>query len=145
MQIALFVAPLLVFVSLAVGNPLTLSFNQFELLALGAAVGIAGLISLDGGRTGWKGHNCWRSTPAWRWPFSSFLREAHRTPRGGGLRDLPSLVVAVRQGQGRAGYLLPRITSSSSSAPSLTTVIRTLCPGSKRIRIFKRLFCSSIA
>ena len=48
MQIALFVAPLLVFVSLAMGHPLTLSFNQFELLALGAAVGIAGLISLDG-------------------------------------------------------------------------------------------------
>jgi Ca2+:H+ antiporter len=48
MQIALFVAPLLVFVSLAMGHPLTLIFNQFELLALGAAVGIAGLISLDG-------------------------------------------------------------------------------------------------
>lgn len=48
MQIALFVAPLLVFLSLAMGNPLTLIFNQFELLALAAAVGIAGLISLDG-------------------------------------------------------------------------------------------------
>lgn len=48
MQIALFVAPLLVFVSLAMGNPLTLIFNQFELLALAAAVGIAALISLDG-------------------------------------------------------------------------------------------------
>jgi Ca2+:H+ antiporter len=48
MQIALFVAPLLVFISLAMGNPLTLIFNQFELLALGAGVGIAALISLDG-------------------------------------------------------------------------------------------------
>ena len=48
MQIALFVAPLLVFISLAMGNPLTLIFNQFELLALAAAVGIAALISLDG-------------------------------------------------------------------------------------------------
>ncbi|MGB3904947.1 MAG: calcium/proton exchanger [Anaerolineae bacterium] len=48
MQIALLVAPLLVFVSLALGNPLTLIFNQFELLALGAAVGIAALVSLDG-------------------------------------------------------------------------------------------------
>jgi Ca2+:H+ antiporter len=48
MQIALFVAPLLVFISLAMGHPLTLIFNEFELLALGAAVGIAGLISLDG-------------------------------------------------------------------------------------------------
>ncbi len=48
MQIALFVAPMLVFISLALGNPLTLIFNQFELLALGAAVIIAALISLDG-------------------------------------------------------------------------------------------------
>ena len=48
MQIALFVAPLLVFLSLAMGHPLTFLFNQFELLALVAAVGIAGLISLDG-------------------------------------------------------------------------------------------------
>lgn len=48
MQIALFVAPLLIFVSLAMGHPLTFLFNQFELLALVAAVGIAGLISLDG-------------------------------------------------------------------------------------------------
>jgi Ca2+:H+ antiporter len=48
MQIALFVAPLLVFLSLALGNHLTLIFNQFELLALGAAVIIASLISLDG-------------------------------------------------------------------------------------------------
>lgn len=48
MQVALFLAPLLIFVSLGMGNPLTLIFNQFELLALGAAVGIAALISLDG-------------------------------------------------------------------------------------------------
>jgi Ca2+:H+ antiporter len=48
MQIALFVAPFLVFLSLAMGHPLTLIFNEFELLALGAAVGIAALISLDG-------------------------------------------------------------------------------------------------
>jgi Ca2+:H+ antiporter len=48
MQIALFVAPLLVFISLAMGNPLTLIFNEFELLALVAAVGIAALVSLDG-------------------------------------------------------------------------------------------------
>ncbi len=47
-QIALFVAPLLVFVSLMMGNPLTLVFNQFELLALGAGVLIAVLVSSDG-------------------------------------------------------------------------------------------------
>jgi Ca2+:H+ antiporter len=48
LQIALFVAPLLVFVSLLMGNPLTLVFNQFELIALMAAVLIGAMVSLDG-------------------------------------------------------------------------------------------------
>ncbi len=48
LQIALFVAPLLVFISLLMGNPLTLVFDRFELIALMAAVLIAGLVSLDG-------------------------------------------------------------------------------------------------
>jgi Ca2+:H+ antiporter len=48
LQVALFVAPLLVFISLAMGNPLTLTFNVFELIALFAASLIAALIALDG-------------------------------------------------------------------------------------------------
>jgi Ca2+:H+ antiporter len=48
LQVALFVAPLLVFVSLVMGNPLTLVFNPFELAALGAGVLVAGLVSMDG-------------------------------------------------------------------------------------------------
>ena len=48
LQIALFVAPVLVFVSLLMGNPLTLVFNQFELIALTAAALIAALVALDG-------------------------------------------------------------------------------------------------
>jgi Ca2+:H+ antiporter len=48
LQIALFVAPLLVFISLFMGHPLTLILNQFELLALGAGVLIASLVSSDG-------------------------------------------------------------------------------------------------
>ncbi|MBU0705328.1 MAG: calcium/proton exchanger [Chloroflexi bacterium] len=48
LQIALFVAPLLVFVSLLMGNPLTLVFNQFELIALAAAALITALVALDG-------------------------------------------------------------------------------------------------
>lgn len=48
LQIALFVAPLLVFLSLAMGHPLTLIFNPFELAALGAGVLIAALVSIDG-------------------------------------------------------------------------------------------------
>jgi Ca2+:H+ antiporter len=48
MQIALFVAPLLVFVSLIVGTPMTLIFNPFELIALGSAVLITTLVAADG-------------------------------------------------------------------------------------------------
>jgi Ca2+:H+ antiporter len=48
LQIALFVAPLLIFVSLLMGNPITLVFNQFELVALVGGVLIAALIALDG-------------------------------------------------------------------------------------------------
>jgi Ca2+:H+ antiporter len=48
LQVALFVAPMLVFVSLLMGNPLTLVFNQFELIALIAAALIAALVALDG-------------------------------------------------------------------------------------------------
>jgi Ca2+:H+ antiporter len=48
LQVALFVAPLLVFISLLMGNPLTLIFNPFELIALGAGVLVAALVSNDG-------------------------------------------------------------------------------------------------
>ena len=48
LQIALFVAPLLVFISLAFGHHLQLEFNQYELTALVAAVAIAAFISFDG-------------------------------------------------------------------------------------------------
>ena len=48
LQVALLVAPLLVFISLWMGHPLTLIFNMFELLALGAGVLVAALVSADG-------------------------------------------------------------------------------------------------
>ena len=48
LQIALFVAPVLVFISLLLGNPLTLIFNEFELISLVVGVLIAGLVSVDG-------------------------------------------------------------------------------------------------
>lgn len=48
LQIALFVAPLLVFLSLIIGHPLTLVFNQLELIALITGVLIAALVSADG-------------------------------------------------------------------------------------------------
>ncbi len=52
LQIALFVAPVLVFVALLFGQQLTLVFNQFELVALIAAVLITALVSSDG-ETNW--------------------------------------------------------------------------------------------
>jgi Ca2+:H+ antiporter len=48
LQIALFVAPVLIFTSLLMGNPITLVFNQFELISLVGGVLIAALIALDG-------------------------------------------------------------------------------------------------
>ncbi len=48
LQIALFVAPVLVFISLAMGNPLQLIFNQYELLALVVGVLVTVLVCQDG-------------------------------------------------------------------------------------------------
>jgi Ca2+:H+ antiporter len=48
LQIALFVAPVLVFVSLLIGNPLQLIFNQFELLGLIVGIVISAMVSFDG-------------------------------------------------------------------------------------------------
>ncbi len=48
LQIALFVVPILVFLSLVLGNPLTLVFNKFELIALIGGVLIAVLVAEDG-------------------------------------------------------------------------------------------------
>lgn len=48
LQIALLIAPLLVLAGWAIGQPLTLHFNLFEIVAVGAAVAIANVIALDG-------------------------------------------------------------------------------------------------
>lgn len=47
-QIALFVAPLLVFLSLAVGKPMDFYFSGFEIAAVGFSTAIVTFISLDG-------------------------------------------------------------------------------------------------
>jgi Ca2+:H+ antiporter len=52
LQIALLVAPLLVFASLGMGNPMTLVFNVFEVIAVVAGVGVVALIAGDG-QTNW--------------------------------------------------------------------------------------------
>jgi Ca2+:H+ antiporter len=51
-QVALFVAPVLVFISLAVGHPMDFVFTTFEIAAVGLATLIVALISLDG-RSNW--------------------------------------------------------------------------------------------
>jgi Ca2+:H+ antiporter len=47
-QIALMVAPVLVLVGAAVGHPMSLVFNAFELAAIGLSVGIVTLVAIDG-------------------------------------------------------------------------------------------------
>ena len=51
-QIALFVAPVLVFLSLALGHPMTLVFNGFEIAGIFLSVLIVAMISSDG-ETNW--------------------------------------------------------------------------------------------
>jgi Ca2+:H+ antiporter len=55
LQVALLVAPVLIFVSLLMGHPLNLIFNQFELIAVGAAVLITVLVSSDGESSWFEG------------------------------------------------------------------------------------------
>jgi Ca2+:H+ antiporter len=52
LQIALFVAPLLVFIALLFGQYLTLEFTSFELVALLSSCIIAAMVSMDG-RSNW--------------------------------------------------------------------------------------------
>jgi Ca2+:H+ antiporter len=47
-QIALFVAPVLVFVSYLFGQPMNLIFTTFEVLAIALTVGVVALVSMDG-------------------------------------------------------------------------------------------------
>jgi Ca2+:H+ antiporter len=48
MQIALFVAPVLVFLSYAIGQPMNLLFTTFEVITVGLAVAIVSLVAVDG-------------------------------------------------------------------------------------------------
>ncbi len=52
LQIALFVAPVLVLVGLVINKPMDLNFNPFELVAVAVAVSVANSISSDG-RSNW--------------------------------------------------------------------------------------------
>ena len=52
LQVALFVAPVLVLLGLVVNQPMTLVFTPLEIAAVAAAVGISSLIAIDG-ETNW--------------------------------------------------------------------------------------------
>ena len=48
LQVALFVAPILVIIGALIGRPMDLVFEPLEVAAVAAAVGISALIALDG-------------------------------------------------------------------------------------------------
>jgi Ca2+:H+ antiporter len=52
LQVALFVTPVLVLLSLPLGHPMTLVFSLVEVVSVAAAVGLAGLVTLNG-ETNW--------------------------------------------------------------------------------------------
>jgi Ca2+:H+ antiporter len=52
LQVALFVTPVLVFLSFPLGHPMTLVFSLVEVVSVAAAVGLAGLVMLNG-ETNW--------------------------------------------------------------------------------------------
>jgi Ca2+:H+ antiporter len=52
LQVALFVAPVLVLVGVVIGQPMNLVFTPLEVAAVAAAVGITALIAIDG-ETNW--------------------------------------------------------------------------------------------
>jgi len=52
LQIALFIAPLLVFLSIPLGHPWVLEFNNFEIIALLSAAVIGAIVAIDG-RSNW--------------------------------------------------------------------------------------------
>ena len=52
LQVALFVAPVLVLVGLVIGQPMNLVFTPLEIAAVAAAVGISAIIAIDG-ETNW--------------------------------------------------------------------------------------------
>jgi Ca2+:H+ antiporter len=54
-QIALLVAPVLVFLSFALGNPMALVFEPFELVSMILTLGLATVITLDGEATWFEG------------------------------------------------------------------------------------------
>jgi Ca2+:H+ antiporter len=61
-QIALIVAPILVFCGVLLGQNMDLVFTPFEVMALGLATIVTAIITLAVSLTGSRACSCWRST-----------------------------------------------------------------------------------
>ena len=66
LQIALFVAPVLVLLGFFIGKPLDLFFNLFELAAIGVTMLIANPITQDGESNWFEGLNSWPPMRSWQ-------------------------------------------------------------------------------
>jgi Ca2+:H+ antiporter len=77
-QVALFVAPVLVFASYAFGRPMDLVFSTFEVVAVSIAAGVATWSPWTASRTGWKGAQLLAFTSSWVWPSISSHKRARR-------------------------------------------------------------------
>ena len=70
-QMALFVAPILVFASMLMGHSraLDLQFTLLEMITMILAVGVLAMVSRTASRTGWKAFCSWASTSSLPWRF----------------------------------------------------------------------------
>ena len=68
-QIALLVGPVLVLVSFALGQPMTLLFHPLEIAGITLSVLATAIVSPDGESNWWKGCNC--SPSMWSWSSRS--------------------------------------------------------------------------
>src|SRR4029453_6162235 len=68
-QIALMVAPVLVLLSYALGSPMSLVFNAFEIAAIGLSVIAVALVSVDGESNWFEGFQLLGVYVLIAWPF----------------------------------------------------------------------------
>ena len=134
-QIALFVAPVLVFISLAVGHPMDFVFSTFEVAAVGLSALLMTLISLDGESNWLEGLSWSARTSSWPSRSSSWsICEATSPSRSSRPSQHGAWGARVARARtDRRGDPLVRrddrdprrTTRSASPRPSSTTSVRT--------------------
>ena len=111
-QVALFVAPVLVFASYLFGRPMDLVFSTFEVVAVTIAAGRGAPWSRMDGESNWmEGRSFSASTSSWAWPSISCRKRARR----GGLE---SRVRCPRPASTRVGGRGEVDVDDSSDRPS---------------------------